>query len=460
MRHINTVFWNLGDNNIYNLHNHTRYSDWEHTPSELISEAREKLITVLSITDHDTIKAYTEWNALEIAKNHNIKLLPWVEATVKWHNISWYTAHLLMYFNEKLLKDKWFITDFDDTIWQARTKKTLELRLSTLNNVFWLSLTLNDFVTRAKDDNYSNINGFTIKQVIWEKYPNIPKQEIEFMLSSESPGDVDMWTEINDLSYLKFKYDLVTVLAHPILKKNVNNIEMTNKTLDFIDKLTFSWIVDWLEIYHPDVIEASRTILKQFNLALYTAWSDTHYKKWLKKTMYNTWISEVINKDFNTLNKKSEIAVMIWRLNPPHIWHIRIIKKALSENDKVVLFLGSANVVDEKNPFTFEQRKIFLTELFKDELESWKLILSYLDDVNDDWMWIENMWEKLKEVVSTWFEEINVYWWDFKEDRAITVIKEYENRLWVDRVKYTKFQEIILHFLIEKIFQQQTWEVL
>ncbi len=71
-------------------------------------------------------------------------------------------------------------------------------------------------------------------------------------------------------------------------------------------------------------------------------------------------------------------------MNPPHIGHIRLIKNALKENSKVILFLGSANVVDEKNPLSFEERKYILETYFKEEIKSGRLVISYVDDVNDD----------------------------------------------------------------------------
>ena len=68
MTHYREIFqtdkvWYRGDIS-YNLHNHTKYSDWEHSVEELIKSAKSKIITHLSITDHDNILAYTEWNAV------------------------------------------------------------------------------------------------------------------------------------------------------------------------------------------------------------------------------------------------------------------------------------------------------------------------------------------------------------------------------------------------------------
>lgn len=59
------------------LHSHTKASDGEKTPEELIDLAISKNITTLAITDHDTV------DGIEIGENYakdkNIKLIPGVE---------------------------------------------------------------------------------------------------------------------------------------------------------------------------------------------------------------------------------------------------------------------------------------------------------------------------------------------------------------------------------------------
>ena len=42
------------------LHTHTTYSDGSFTPEEVLEEAEKKEVTILSITDHNTMDAYKE----------------------------------------------------------------------------------------------------------------------------------------------------------------------------------------------------------------------------------------------------------------------------------------------------------------------------------------------------------------------------------------------------------------
>ena len=52
---------------IIDLHSHTTASDGEFKPKELIDKAIQKKISVLAITDHDTIDSLDE--AIDYAKN-------------------------------------------------------------------------------------------------------------------------------------------------------------------------------------------------------------------------------------------------------------------------------------------------------------------------------------------------------------------------------------------------------
>lgn len=74
------------------LHCHTTFSDGTMTPFELLSEAKEKGLNGISITDHDTIDAYPE--AVVAAKELGISLGSGVEFSCTYRNLS---VHVLAY---------------------------------------------------------------------------------------------------------------------------------------------------------------------------------------------------------------------------------------------------------------------------------------------------------------------------------------------------------------------------
>ena len=59
---------------IVDLHIHTNCSDGEFTPFEVIDFAYKNRLNTISITDHDTIAAYSR-DLIEYAKLKNINLI-------------------------------------------------------------------------------------------------------------------------------------------------------------------------------------------------------------------------------------------------------------------------------------------------------------------------------------------------------------------------------------------------
>ena len=64
------------------LHTHSRASDGTLSPRELVAMARERGISVLALTDHDTTDGLEE--AAKAALEHNITLVPGIELNITW----------------------------------------------------------------------------------------------------------------------------------------------------------------------------------------------------------------------------------------------------------------------------------------------------------------------------------------------------------------------------------------
>ena len=64
------------------LHMHTNKSDGALTPKQIIDEAVKANLQAISITDHDTIDAYTD-ETIKYAKEQGIKLIVGVEISTK-----------------------------------------------------------------------------------------------------------------------------------------------------------------------------------------------------------------------------------------------------------------------------------------------------------------------------------------------------------------------------------------
>lgn len=69
---------------IYDLHSHTTYSDGKLSPEELILRAKARGVSVLAVTDHDTIAGVQ--NAATAARKEGLGLVSGIEFSCRWNN--------------------------------------------------------------------------------------------------------------------------------------------------------------------------------------------------------------------------------------------------------------------------------------------------------------------------------------------------------------------------------------
>lgn len=70
---------------ITDLHTHTTASDGSLTPTELLEAAVENDISLLAITDHDTLSGYRA--AVEQDVPSDLRIIPGIELSTRWHTI-------------------------------------------------------------------------------------------------------------------------------------------------------------------------------------------------------------------------------------------------------------------------------------------------------------------------------------------------------------------------------------
>ncbi len=86
------------------LHIHTKFSDGFHSPIEIINFVAKKKISIISITDHDTIDGIN--GTISVGLNYGIEVIPGVELSSE---IDEREIHILGYFidiNNSELKNK------------------------------------------------------------------------------------------------------------------------------------------------------------------------------------------------------------------------------------------------------------------------------------------------------------------------------------------------------------------
>lgn len=89
---------------------------------------------------------------------------------------------------------------------------------------------------------------------------------------------------------------------------------------------------------------------------------------------------------------KYKTALIVGRFQPFHKGHLFLIKKALEKADKIVVGIGSANIMDVNNPIDYETRKKVIKAVFyKEGIEEKLAKIVPLDDFFDDNKWLLNL---------------------------------------------------------------------
>lgn len=108
-----------------------------------------------------------------------------------------------------------------------------------------------------------------------------------------------------------------------------------------------------------------------------------------------------------------KLGLVIGRFQPFHNGHRYLILEALESIDKLVINIGSANIVNESNPFTLEQRKNMIEEFIKQEkIEDRILKIVPTDDIPDNDEWAVNTLRdcgKVDVIVSNNDSGVNVF---------------------------------------------------
>ncbi len=88
-----------------------------------------------------------------------------------------------------------------------------------------------------------------------------------------------------------------------------------------------------------------------------------------------------------------DYGVFIGRFQPFHEGHAKVVNTALENVDKLIILIGSANNPRTiRNPFTFEERKEFISALYAKEIAEGRIILKPLNDMTyQDTQWVRQV---------------------------------------------------------------------
>ena len=121
--------------------------------------------------------------------------------------------------------------------------------------------------------------------------------------------------------------------------------------------------------------------------------------------------------------KKYKCGLYVGRFQPIHIGHESVIRKMLDECEQIIIVIGSAQESGtERNPFTFEQRADFITNVFYREVIKGRLFIVPIYDrykPANDASWgdyvVEHIWNymhRVPDVIYEGEEEERTSWYD------------------------------------------------
>lgn len=253
----------LEENKYIDLHTHTTASDGEYTPKEVVERAKKNNISVLAITDHDTVQGLTD-DLFE--DNLGIKVIPGVELTVK---VSKGRMHILGlnidYHNEKLIE--YLRHTKRQNI--ENLKRIIDYLIST--GIHFDKKDIDDILNKKTNVGRPDVAKLLIKEnYVSSVQEAFDKYLVEaFNMTRKHNRGNTIEGALNAITNAKG----IPILAHPS-SLELNRCEFEELLQDMI-KLGLRG----LEVYHPNISEEDRLfymdMVNKYNL-LYSGGSDYH----------------------------------------------------------------------------------------------------------------------------------------------------------------------------------------
>lgn len=86
-----------------------------------------------------------------------------------------------------------------------------------------------------------------------------------------------------------------------------------------------------------------------------------------------------------------QYGILIGRFQPLHKAHQSIIDEIMHDGRKPIIFIGSSNKSDEKNPFSYAERASIIHSIYGGEI-----ITLPLPDNESDFVWAQQVWGTLR----------------------------------------------------------------
>ena len=208
------------------LHTHSTASDGRYSPSEVVKKAFKRGVKYLALTDHDTVSGIEEANAE--AEKLDIHFIPGVELSTTYKGE---TVHILGYFKGDDYKNP-DLNHFLEDLKTKRIERAHEIvrRLKKFNDI---EIDVNDVLKNGKD----TIARPHIAKAIMDAGYNYTKEYIfDNFIGDHCPAYVPA-NKLDAEEGIKLlrSYNAIVVLAHPVLLKKLNVLDVLHLDFDGIE---------------------------------------------------------------------------------------------------------------------------------------------------------------------------------------------------------------------------------
>lgn len=203
--------------NTVDLHTHSTYSDGTFTPKELIAYAKEKGLSAIALTDHDTVAGVSE--AISYGAEYGIEVIPGIEVSTEYEDTEIHIVGLFVDVNNKELLSAL------DNFRLGRQNRNKEM-VDKLNAI-GVNINYNDVLANAGGGVITRAH--IAQEIIKKGYALSNNEVFDRYIGKNKPAYVKRkvmtW---QDTISLIVKSGGIAVLAHPLLYK------LSDKRLEMI----------------------------------------------------------------------------------------------------------------------------------------------------------------------------------------------------------------------------------
>ncbi len=269
------------------LHNHTSFSDGDHSPEELIDIAKSIGLRAIGITDHDTISGLPA--ALCAGKSQGLEVICGIELTIRFtESLFTGSLHLLLYFSAELLNEHSFRSQTDHVLSLGRGAALTTARINAINQ--WFGPDGNESILPRKleeTDIYQHGQQISRRHfaLALEEIGVADQTVISRIIGNHSPAYIPSGTPLESLQLYLNAWPLIRILAHPAAGSYPTDSHYKEVLPPFhiVEKLMPRFMdagIDGLEIYYPAHTDEWVNNLEKWRLKLglplATGGSDSH----------------------------------------------------------------------------------------------------------------------------------------------------------------------------------------